>query len=162
MIQGCVVTSAVSSNLVEQFIKTNIQKHSLSAYSKISLKTVYKDLDFEIVAYRTSSNNGLVLLSNKYFLAHSHQEVITVYRDSDIIILNQNQITQVLTIIPELQNKIRLKKIKHPNEEEYIDFSIKENFYLSYRKDVSSYKVPDKINLWIWDVKHTIEAGELS
>ena len=161
MLGSCAITSAVSSNLVEQFIKTTLQEHSIGSFSEISMKTLYKGVDYEMVAYKTRNEKGLALLSNKYYLANLHLEVLSVYRDSDIILFSPKEIQQVISIIPELKNQIKLKKVEDPNEEEYIDYTIKDNFYLSYRKDIASAKVPDKINLWIWDVKHTISANEL-
>lgn len=162
-IQSCMVVSAVSSNVSEQYIKTNIQKHIPFEFNAMNLKTIYKNVSFEFVAFKTESSKGMLVRANKYYnLPKKVENETIIMQEYDFVVLNIDELTDVLTKLNSLSAKIEVKEIEHPNIEEYVDYTVSDDFFISYRKDQTSYDKPRFIQLWISGLKYKILASEFS
>lgn len=160
-IQSCTVVSAVSSNVSEGFIKNNIQQHIPNEFNAMNLKTIYKSVGFEFVAFKAESRKGMLVRGNKYYNLPKKVESQSIIRQEyDFVVLNIDELEDVLSKLSSLSEKIEVKNVKHPNVEEYVDYTVSDDFFISYRKDVATYEVPRIIQLWISGLKYTILATD--
>ena len=160
-IQSCTVVSAVSSNVSERFIKTNIQQHIPNEFNAMNLKTIYKSVGFEFVAFKAESRKGMLVRGNKYYNLPKKVESESIIRQEyDFVVLNVDELEDVLIKLNSLSAKIKAKDVKHPDVEEYVDYTVSDDFFISYRKDVETYKTPRFIQLWISGLKYNILASD--
>ena len=160
-IQSCMVAPVVSSNVSERFIKTNIQQHIPNEFNAMNLKTIYKSVGFEFIAFKSESRKGMLVRGNKYYdLPKKVESESIIKQEYDFVVLNVDELEDVLTKLSSLSDKIKAKDVKHPDVEEYVDYTVSDEFFISYRKDIGIKRTPSSINLWISGLKYTIMASD--
>jgi len=158
-IQSCMVSSVVSSNISEQYIKTNIQQHTQNEFNSMNLKTIYKSIGFEFVAFKTESRKGMLVRGNKYYnLPKQVESELIIQQEYDFVVLNITDLEDLLSKFETLSIMSEEISVKHPNIEEYVDYTVNDDFFISFRKDVSIKKRPNSINLWISELKYTMSS----
>ena len=158
-IQSCMVAPVVSSNVSEQFIKNNIQQHIPNEFIAMNLKTIYKSVGFEFIAFKSESRKGMLLRGNKYYnLPKKVESESIIKQEYDFVVLNVDELKDILVKLSTLSDKIEAKNVKHPNVEEYVDYTVTEDFFISYRKDIGIKHKPSSINLWISGLKYTMNS----
>jgi len=155
------VAPVVSSNVSEQFIKNNIQQHIPNEFIAMNLKTIYKSVGFEFIAFKSESRKGMLVRGNKYYnLPKKVESESIIKQEYDFVVLNVDELKDILVKLSTLSDKIEAKNVKRPNVEEYVDYTVSDDFFISYRKDVETYKTPRFIQLWISGLKYKILASD--
>lgn len=155
ILQSCRVSSDVS----EWFIKTQIQEHITSEFSMMNLSSFYSDNFLELVGYNTESESGLLIK------ATSISGVKTIVNNKPVLhqehyfkTLSINQIEEILDILPELLSEIDSVNLESKGVLEYVDYTVDEEFFISYCKDYYSYEMD--LYLWLAGEKYRISTDK--
>jgi len=155
-IQSCTV-----SNLSEQYIKTRIQEHIPNQFSGIETSEIYHNEDFEFTAYKSADKQGLLIRGVKYYKTPKRIEserVIIV--ESDFVNIDLTQLQGLTTAIITLTKTADSMKASNGFESKYIDFTVSNDFFISYQKEAFSLNSMKNIHLWISGLKYTINAKD--
>lgn len=156
-IQSCMVVSNVS----EQYIKTRIQEHIPNQYSGIETSEIYHNEDFEFTAYKSADKQGMLIRGVKYYKTPKKIEserVIIV--ESDFVNIDYSELEGLTTAILTLTKTADSMKANNAYESKYIDFTVSDNFFISYQKEAFYLNSKKNIHLWISGLKYTINAND--
>lgn len=162
MLTSCMQTRYIT----EQYIKTNVEKHTEGEFSTIKTYTIFKGVStngnayLELTGYKYTNTKALVIGADKYYVARQKfKGDQTVIADISYIELNEKQCRDILTNYKILQERIKKEKPRL-NEEIYHDFSVSKNLFISFRK--SSYDSKSGfIDFWINGEKFKVSTSKI-
>ncbi|MEH0153594.1 hypothetical protein V6R21_05735 [Limibacter armeniacum] len=159
LLTGCMQTRYIT----EQYIKTNVEKHTEGEYSTIRTYTVFKGKSYnsnsylELTGYKYRDISKLVIGADKYYPDRKQFETDqTRIADITYIELTLEQCKAILQNYQILQEKINKEKPLR-NEEVYHDYTVSKDLFISYRKAKGSIS-STYIEFWVQGEKFVVST----
>jgi len=158
-IQSCMVTS--NSYISENYIKTNIQEHIPDKFSKLETNEIYTNSNIEFTAFLTEDKEGLLIRGVKYYSTPKIVESErVVYEESNFVILELKDMRKIIAKLQSLKDMATSMKVEDLYELNYVDYTVSNDLFISYQKDVHSFDSLKYIYLWISSLKYTVESDD--
>lgn len=154
----------VTRNITEQYIKNNIEVHSIGQQQNSTTYTIFKgySMDYnsylEMTGFFQGKDKKLVIGVDKYYkLRPKYTTDQTVLAKIYYLELNETEFLAFYNELLKLQSR-RASLVARKNEEVYADYTVKSDFFISARKTYGASPNMFYVNLWINGEKYEVQT----
>jgi len=148
-------------NITEEYIKNNIEIHEVGKPSSIKTYTIFKGYSqdmssyIELTGFKQGNEKKLIIGVDKYYkLRPTFNGEQAIKAKIYYLVLNENEFKLMNKEIQNLESRYNALTADR-NEEAYVDFTIKDDFFISGRKTKQLPRFT-YLDLWINGKKYTI------
>ena len=152
-------------SITEHYIKNNVEEHVPKERSAIRTYSIYKSMVsstsatyLELTGYKYKGTKGLVVGADRYYRYRAKLTGLPVEgAEVTYVVLSVEECEALLAKEAVLQTAIKIAEKARTGEEVYEDYTVKEGFFISYRKYPGTSK-PMKLDIWVDGFKYTVPA----
>lgn len=148
--------------LTEQYIKTEVEKHTEGSFSTIKTYSIFKGPSVnktgfcDFTGYKYNDTKKLVIGADKYFFVHKNfKEDNTIKYKTDFVELTVEQCNAIITNYQIILDKVKSESVKGSKEVTH-DYTVSKDLFISYKK--IGMKKPVLIDLWIKGTKFSFDS----
>lgn len=148
--------------LTEQYIKTEIEQHTVGSFSTIRTYSIFKEASLnstgfcDLTGYKYGEIKKLIIGAEKYFFVQKNfKEDNTIKYKTDFIELTVEQCNDIISNYKIIYDKIKSESIKGSKEVTH-DYTVNKDLFISYKKTSSTN--PVLIDLWIKGTKYSYDS----
>jgi hypothetical protein len=152
-------------SITEQYIKTNIEKHTPLTTSSIRTYSIYRSsvsaattTYLELTGYKFDGTKGLVIGADRYYRSRAKLTGLPVEgMEVTYLQLTVAECQAILEQEPQIKAQLRAAAKPSMSEEVYQYYTVNDRLFMSYRRTTTSSQ-PINLDLWIDGFKYSVPA----